>query len=220
MTCVGISIGALTVKVVALRGKDTIGRVEPHQGRPLEVLARLLAEPGFRGATSFGVSGHLGHISEVAAIARALREVDDRFDAVASLGGESSWESFGLVGRIANRTGLLLVTAAMPGTIADGSCDPHGRSPRVLMLPKPEYRPARLPQSDIGITIARHVSEEFVPPPRGVRLGPRSVCRAAVPKAPVDHHRDLEPRKREIRAAAGARERPVNSEANAECVDG
>jgi predicted CoA-substrate-specific enzyme activase len=35
------------------------------------------------------VSGHLGHIPEVAAIQRALRETDGGFDAVGSLGGES-----------------------------------------------------------------------------------------------------------------------------------
>jgi activator of 2-hydroxyglutaryl-CoA dehydratase len=36
-----------------------------------------------------GVSGHLGHISEVAAIQRGLRELPGDFDAVVSLGGES-----------------------------------------------------------------------------------------------------------------------------------
>ena len=45
--------------------------------------------PELAGAEFFGVSGHLGHISELAAIQRALREVGGEFDAVASLGGES-----------------------------------------------------------------------------------------------------------------------------------
>ena len=47
------------------------------------------AETDFADADYFGVSGHLGHISEVAAIQRALREVKSDFDAVVSLGGES-----------------------------------------------------------------------------------------------------------------------------------
>ncbi|MGA2171303.1 MAG: acyl-CoA dehydratase activase, partial [Terracidiphilus sp.] len=93
MSFVGINIGALTVKVVAVQSHVKNARVMAHQGRPLEVLEQLLAQPEFAGAEYFGVSGHLGHISEFAAIQRALREVRERaqgeFDAVASLGGES-----------------------------------------------------------------------------------------------------------------------------------
>src|SRR5208283_4294761 len=44
LACVGVNIGALTVKVVALRGDDRIARVIPHQGRPLEVLKEILAK--------------------------------------------------------------------------------------------------------------------------------------------------------------------------------
>jgi hypothetical protein len=76
MSCVGVNIGALTVKVVAVRADDARNvKVVAHQGRPLEVLEGLLAMPEFAGAEFFGVSGHLGHISELAAIQRALREV-------------------------------------------------------------------------------------------------------------------------------------------------
>jgi predicted CoA-substrate-specific enzyme activase len=89
----GINIGALTVKVVAVQSNAKIARVMAHQGRPLEVLAHLIAQPEFAGADYFGVSGHLGHISEFAAIQRALREArgsaGSEFDAVVSLGGES-----------------------------------------------------------------------------------------------------------------------------------
>lgn len=59
-----------------------------HQGRPLAVLEKLLAEKDFADADYFGVSGHLGHVSEAAAIQRALDEVKTDIDAV-SLGGES-----------------------------------------------------------------------------------------------------------------------------------
>jgi predicted CoA-substrate-specific enzyme activase len=93
MSFVGINIGALTVKVVTVRFDQRNARVIAHRGRPLEILGQLLAEPEFNDAEYIGVSGHLGHISEFAAIQRALREVSDRaqgaFDAVVSLGGES-----------------------------------------------------------------------------------------------------------------------------------
>ncbi|MBZ5637405.1 MAG: acyl-CoA dehydratase activase [Acidobacteriia bacterium] len=89
MSYVGVDIGSLTVKVAVVRGRARDAKVVPHQGRPLEVLDELLAGAEFRDAEYFGVSGHLGHIPEVAAIQRALREAEGDFDAVASLGGES-----------------------------------------------------------------------------------------------------------------------------------
>jgi predicted CoA-substrate-specific enzyme activase len=84
-----VNIGALSVKAVSLRGDSRLAEVVAHRGRPLEVLKELLAGPRFAGAEFFGVSGHLGHLSEVAAIQRALKELAGRFDAVVSLGGES-----------------------------------------------------------------------------------------------------------------------------------
>lgn len=87
--CVGVNIGAISVKAVALRGDDTFSSVKAHQGRPLEVLDEMLAMEEFSGADWFGVSGRRGHISDVAAIERALTEMGCDFDAVASLGGES-----------------------------------------------------------------------------------------------------------------------------------
>jgi predicted CoA-substrate-specific enzyme activase len=102
MACVGVNIGALTVKVVALRGDVRIARVMPHQGRPLEVLKEILANAEFADAGFFGVSGHLGHFSEVAAIQRALCELDGHLDAVVSLGGESFLVYLLTVGRITN----------------------------------------------------------------------------------------------------------------------
>ena len=56
MKIVGVNIGALTVKVVALQGKDKRPAVMAHQGRPLAVLEKLLAEKDFAGADYFGVS--------------------------------------------------------------------------------------------------------------------------------------------------------------------
>jgi len=102
MSVIGVNIGALTVKVVALRDDTTTAVMAAHQGRPLEVLGRLLAAPPFAGAEFFGVSGALGHITEVAAIQRALHETGGGFDAVASLGGESFLVYILADGRIAN----------------------------------------------------------------------------------------------------------------------
>jgi activator of 2-hydroxyglutaryl-CoA dehydratase len=102
MSYVGINIGALTVKVVAVHSDVKNAKVMAHQGRPLEVLEQLLAMPEFADAEYFGVSGHLGHISEFAAILRALREVGGEFDAVASLGGESFLVYTLAAGRVIN----------------------------------------------------------------------------------------------------------------------
>ncbi len=102
MSFVGVNIGALTVKVAALRGDTRQATVVAHQGRPLQILTEILARPEFADAEYFGVSGQLGHIPEVAAVQRALREVDGTFDAVASLGGESFLVYFLSDGRISN----------------------------------------------------------------------------------------------------------------------
>lgn len=87
MPYVGINIGAVTVKVVSLDGDRVDVRIVPHQGRAPQVVEALCRE--FPVGASVGVSGHLGHISEVAATEAALGYVDGRFDAVASLGGEA-----------------------------------------------------------------------------------------------------------------------------------
>lgn len=89
MKYVGVNIGALTVKIVALRNSDRHSTVVPHHGRPLELLKTLLRNPKFADSDYIGVSGHLGHISEAAAIQRALRDLESDLDAVVSLGGES-----------------------------------------------------------------------------------------------------------------------------------
>lgn len=102
MSYVGVNIGALTVKVAALRGDARSAAFAAHQGRPLEILKEVLTRPEFADAEYFGVSGQLGHVSEVAAVQRALREVDEIFDAVASLGGESFLVYLLMDGKITN----------------------------------------------------------------------------------------------------------------------
>ncbi len=100
--CVGVNIGAISVKVSALRGDDVCFRAKNHQGRPMEVLEELFVGEEFGGADWYGVSGRRGHISEVAAIERALGEQGGDFDAVASLGGESFLLYLVSNGRISN----------------------------------------------------------------------------------------------------------------------
>ncbi len=102
MVVVGVNIGALTVKVVALGGEQRAAKVVPHLGRPLDVLGTTLAEADFQAAEFYGVSGHLGQITEAAAMQRALREMHGDFDAVASLGGESFLVYLLTDGRITN----------------------------------------------------------------------------------------------------------------------
>jgi predicted CoA-substrate-specific enzyme activase len=99
---VGVNIGSITVKAVALRGDNAFSRAEAHQGRPLEVLEGMLAQKEFSGTGYFGVSGRRGHISDVAAIQRALDEMRGKFDAVASLGGESFLVYILVEGKISN----------------------------------------------------------------------------------------------------------------------
>jgi predicted CoA-substrate-specific enzyme activase len=101
-SAVGVNIGAITVKAVALRGDEVFSRVVTHQGRPMEVLEEMLLEKEFSKADYYGVSGSRGHITEVAAIQRALAGTRGDFDAVASLGGESFLVYLLTDGRIAN----------------------------------------------------------------------------------------------------------------------
>lgn len=102
MSVIGINIGALTIKGVVLQGDTLTAVVAAHRGKPLDVLRQLLSSPQFADAEFFGVSGALGHITEAAAIQRALRQVGDDFDAVASLGGESFLVYLLADGRIVN----------------------------------------------------------------------------------------------------------------------
>jgi len=102
MKYIGVNIGALTVKLVVLNGAETVSKAVPHLGRPLAVLNKLLADNDVVGADYFGVSGHLGHISEAAAIQRGLNELNSDFDAVVSLGGESFLVYMLADGRISN----------------------------------------------------------------------------------------------------------------------
>jgi len=102
MSCVGVNIGALSLKAVAMDGERMSAVVTLHHGRPLETLRETLAGGEFAKAEYFGVSGQLGDITEVAAVRRGLRELGEDFDAVVSLGGEGFLVYVLNHGRIAN----------------------------------------------------------------------------------------------------------------------
>ena len=74
----------------------------PRTWAALSRSSRKFSRPGVCRAAYYIVSGHLGHISEVAAIQRALRELPPSFDAVVSLGGESFLVYLLTDGRITN----------------------------------------------------------------------------------------------------------------------
>ncbi len=87
---IGINIGAISVKLVGITDKgDIFIRRKNHLGLPLKVMDELLEGLKIDGEKYYGVSGHLGDISEVVAIERALQYYNEEFDAVASLGGEA-----------------------------------------------------------------------------------------------------------------------------------
>jgi predicted CoA-substrate-specific enzyme activase len=102
MSFAGFNIGAVTVKGVVLRGAERIAAVAGHRGRPLRVLDEMLAGPEFADVAFVGVAGQLGDVPEVAAIQRALQELAEGYDVVASLGGESFLVYTVVDGRIAH----------------------------------------------------------------------------------------------------------------------
>ena len=87
MAYIGINLGAVSVKAVSIEGQQITAVVLAHGGRVEEVLQQALGQ--LPPAQAYGVCGHLGHISEVAATEAALQYVGGDFDAVAALGGES-----------------------------------------------------------------------------------------------------------------------------------
>ena len=85
-----MNLGALTVKVGPCGARDGRPSRRPP-GPPGRVLKELLGAAEFAGADYFGVSGHQGHFSEVAATQRALRELAGGFDAVVYSAENLSW---------------------------------------------------------------------------------------------------------------------------------
>ncbi|MFW9903641.1 MAG: acyl-CoA dehydratase activase [Candidatus Thorarchaeota archaeon] len=80
---IGFNIGSLTMKRVVIEPHNTSVDIIPHHGLPLELIDEYSKELGF-----FGISGKMGHISEPAAIERALQELQIPCDMIISLGAE------------------------------------------------------------------------------------------------------------------------------------
>ncbi|MFX0124167.1 MAG: acyl-CoA dehydratase activase [Candidatus Hodarchaeota archaeon] len=80
---IGINVGSLTIKRVSIDPSNITVDIFPHNGLPLDLIKKFSNEPGF-----FGISGKMGHISEPAAIERALRELQISCDMIISLGAE------------------------------------------------------------------------------------------------------------------------------------
>lgn len=139
-----------------------------HQGRPREVLEELLAAPEFAAGHYFGVCGHLGHLSEVASILRALEN-------------ETRWVRLcqGLHENPSVRWD------AVPATLAEVSGRAKGRS----LLPVSSIEPACWsPQSTTSRPSSRRPPNTF-PTPSTAKLFPRSAKVSPRPaKANANHH--------------------------------
>ncbi|MCK5046259.1 MAG: activase, partial [Candidatus Heimdallarchaeota archaeon] len=87
---VGVNIGSVSVNLVRVdeEGKYTIAK-ESHVGKPQEVLDKLLKANSNPGKTFYGVSGSFGEISEIIAVERGIKALEEQFDIVLSLGGEA-----------------------------------------------------------------------------------------------------------------------------------
>ncbi len=87
---VGINIGSVSVNLVCIneKGKHTIAK-ESHVGKPQEILDKLLKENSNSGKTFYKVCGSFGEISEIVAVERGMRALDEQFDVILSLGGEA-----------------------------------------------------------------------------------------------------------------------------------
>ncbi|MHA1585890.1 MAG: acyl-CoA dehydratase activase, partial [Candidatus Heimdallarchaeota archaeon] len=87
---VGVNIGSVSVNLVSIdeKGKYTIAK-ESHIGKPQEILDKLLKENSNSGKTFYGVSGSFGEISEIIAVERGIKALEEQFDVVLSLGGEA-----------------------------------------------------------------------------------------------------------------------------------
>ena len=90
---VGINIGSISVNIVWTE-KDGSFKAEKqsHLGNPQGVMAEILHDAQLDGNAKpifFEVCGTSGKESEIVAIERALQEVDENYEAVLSLGGES-----------------------------------------------------------------------------------------------------------------------------------
>jgi len=87
---VGVNIGSVSVNVVSIdeSGHKIIVK-RPHLGKPEETLEKILSDELKCNKCYYDVSGSFGEISEVVAVEKGISSLDEKFDIVLSLGGES-----------------------------------------------------------------------------------------------------------------------------------
>ena len=87
---VGINIGSVSVNVVSIdeSGNKHIVK-KPHLGKPQEILEEILEKEIHCSKCYYDVSGSFGDISEVVVVEKGISSLDEKFDIILSLGGES-----------------------------------------------------------------------------------------------------------------------------------
>ena len=87
---IGINIGSVSVNVVVSDDFGTISCVKkPHLGNPQRILNEILDPYKNKEKIFYGVSGTFGDITEINSIERALASIEEKYDVILSLGGES-----------------------------------------------------------------------------------------------------------------------------------
>jgi hypothetical protein len=106
---------------------------------------------------------------------------------------------------------------------AGGEYDPDAFDPNAIVFDsrRKRWKCAFERSADAyqSISVAPDVRLDSVPPPLGVRLRPRSVLRAAMPKAATDENGYPRAHECQIRPSARAWKRPIDAEPETDCLD-
>jgi hypothetical protein len=81
----------------------------------------------------------------------------------------------------------------------------------IRVLPESQHRPAGCPQLEVSIPVSESIRLNLRAPPTRVGLRPCAVLGTAMPKTPIHKHRDLRSHEGDVRPAARARQRHVDS---------
>jgi hypothetical protein len=80
------------------------------------------------------------------------------------------------------------------------------------VFPKTQDAPARSHETHVRISVATDVRLDLLLPPRGVRLGPRSVYRTGVPEATINEYCKFDRLEYEICPALANRDWSIDAE--------
>ena len=112
--------------------------------------------------------------------------------------------------------GIQSASQVSPNDLADSG----GDSGRAIVLPRSYYQPPGVCQVCVRICIPTTIGVDLVLPELGIRLWPRRVEWAPVPKATVDEDRNPGPPKHDVRAARRARQRlSINGVSKTACME-